>query len=221
MPAAVAPATPPVTARRGRPRKSAQERGESERRAELVRGAARLFRAKSFDGTSTRDIAAAAGMQSGSPFYYFKSKSELLFAVMHVGMEQAQGSQDAVLAALPARAAARVRLRALIRQQLEVVLGEGSDFIPVMLYEWRALTPEQRAQVSAQKDRYEAAWMPVLRSLQRAGQLRARPAVARLFIFGALNWTAQWFNPRGPLSLEQLTEQALALFVHDPDSTKP
>ena len=207
-----ATATPPP-ARRGRPRKSAQERDESERRAELVRGAARLFRAKSFAATSTRDIAAAAGMQSGSPFYYFKSKSELLFAVMQGGMVQAQASQDAALQALGKRASARERLRALIRQHFEVLLGSGSDFIPVMLYEWRSLTAEQREQVAAQKDHYEAAWMPVLRSLHRAGQLKARPAVARLFIFGALNWTAQWFNPRGPMMLDALTEQAMRLFM--------
>lgn len=200
-------------ARRGRPRKTRAERDESRRRSELVREAARLFRARSFAGTSTRDIAAAAGMQSGSPFYYFSSKSELLFVVMRDGMVQAQGRQDAALATLGARAPARARLRVLIRQHFEVLLGEGSDFIPVMLYEWRWLTPEQSAQVSAQKDCYEAAWMPVLRSLQRAGHLKAQPSVARLFIFGALNWTAQWFNPQGALSLDDLTEQALGLFT--------
>ncbi len=210
-PAALAEAPPP--ARRGRPRKSEQERDESQRRADLVRAAARLFRTQGFAATSTRDIAAAAGMQSGSPFYYFESKSALLFAVMQGGMAPAQASQDAALQALPARAPARERLRALIRQHYEVLLGEGSDFIPVMLYEWRSLTPEQRALVSAQKDAYEAAWMPPLNALHCTGHLQARPAVARLFIFGALNWTVQWFDPTGPRTLDDLTEQALGLFV--------
>ena len=68
-------ATPPV--RRGRPRKTVQEREESERRAELLQAAARLFRSQGYDATSTRDIATAAGMQSGSPFYYFESKSAM------------------------------------------------------------------------------------------------------------------------------------------------
>ena len=213
MPSAVALVPVPPPARRGRPRKSAEERDESQRRAELVRAAAHLFRTQGFAASSTRDIAAAAGMQSGSPFYYFESKSALLFAVMQGGMAQAQASQDAALQALPARALARERLRALIRQHYEVLLGEGSDFIPVMLYEWRSLTPEQRALVSAQKDAYEAAWMPPLNALHRTGHLHARPAVARLFIFGALNWTVQWFDPAGPRTLDDLTEQALGLFV--------
>ena len=67
-------------------------------------------------------------------------------------MAQAQASQDAALHALGKRAPARERLRALIRQHFEVLLGSGSDFIPVMLYEWRSLTPEQREVVAAQKD---------------------------------------------------------------------
>ena len=37
--------------------------------------AARLFLVKGYAATTTRDIAAAVGMHSGSPFYYFKSKS--------------------------------------------------------------------------------------------------------------------------------------------------
>ena len=209
----VALAETPPPMRRGRPRKSAEERDESQRRADLVRAAAQLFRAKGFDATSTRDIAAATGMQSGSPFYYFESKSALLLAVMVDGMAQAQAHQDAALKALPARASARDRLRALIRQHFEVLLGAGSDFIPVMLYEWRSLTAEQREQVATQKDSYEAAWMPSLNALHRTGHLQARPAVARLFIFGALNWTVQWFDPAGPRSLDDLTEQALCLFV--------
>src|SRR6478735_109558 len=42
---------------------------ESNRREELLRVSAKLFREKGFHGTSIRDISAAAGMHSGSPFY--------------------------------------------------------------------------------------------------------------------------------------------------------
>ena len=152
MSLAAAPLSLP--ARRGRPRKSAEERDESLRRAELVRAAARLFRAKGFDATSTRDIAGAAGMHSGSPFYYFDSKSALLYAVMCDGMAQAGRSQAPALRALGPRAGARARLGALIRHHFEVLLGPDSDFIPVMLYEWRSLTPAQRECIASQKAAY-------------------------------------------------------------------
>ena len=142
---------------------------------------------------------------------------------MQGGMAEATKSQAAALRALGPRPTARARLQALIRQHFEVLVGPDSDFIPVMLYEWRSLTPEQRQRIGTQKDAYEAVWMPVLSSLRRAGALTARPEVARLFIFGALNWTAQWFKPDGALTLDALTEQAMRLFVHEtpPRAKKP
>ena len=77
-----ADAQSPPRVRRGRPPKTAAERDEGNRRQDLIAAAARLFRTKGFDGTSTRDIAAAADMQSGSPFYFFQNKQAMLHAVM-------------------------------------------------------------------------------------------------------------------------------------------
>lgn len=207
--AADAPARRP----RGRPRKSAEHADEGNRRHELMEHAARLFLVKGYTATTTRDIAAAMGMHSGSPFYYFKSKSALLYAVMHEGMEGALASQQQALARLAPQADAHARLRALIRHHFDILLGPGSGFIPVMLYEWRSLTAAQKKGVSQVKDTYEAAWMPVLEALADKGALRAEPTVARLFIFGALNWSVQWFRVRGSHSLERLTDEALQLFA--------
>ena len=60
--------------------------GHDNRRGDLVRAAAQLFRQKGFEGTTIRDIAGAVGMRSGSPFYHFASKHELLLAVMEEGL---------------------------------------------------------------------------------------------------------------------------------------
>jgi AcrR family transcriptional regulator len=200
-------------ARRGRPPKTAAERDEGNRRQALIRAAARLFRVKGFDGASTRDIAAAAQMQSGSPFYFFHSKQDLLHAVMEEGMTRATQMQTQALAALGERAPAHDKLRTLVRNHFEVLLGAGNDFIPVMLYEWRSLDDAQRKDLTAHKDAYETVWMPALRALRRAGTLKAQPEVARLFIFGALHWSVQWFSGHGKLTLDQLTAQAMLLFT--------
>ncbi|WP_298214202.1 TetR/AcrR family transcriptional regulator [Acidovorax sp.] len=203
---------------RGRPRKTAEELDDGNRRRELMDTAARLFLTQGFAATSTRDIAAAVGMHSGSPFYHFESKSALLFAVMNEGMTTAAQSQQQALDALAAsnpKATARERLRVLIRHHFEVLLGPRSGFIPVMLYEWRSLTLAQRKSIARVKDAYEIAWMPTLEALARKKVLQADPGVARLFIFGALNWAVQWFTPKKGKSLDELTEEALALFIHE------
>jgi AcrR family transcriptional regulator len=199
---------------RGRPRKTVDERDDGNRRRELLRTAAKLFRRQGFDATSTRDIAAAAGMQSGSPFYHFKSKQALLYAVMEEGMRSAiERQREAMAHALAATPDLSAQLRLLVRHHFDILLGPGSDFIPVMLYEARAITPRQRALVAELQSEYEAPWTPVLQALHAAGRLRADVKLARLLIFGALNWSAQWYDRRKGATLDGLTDAALALFI--------
>ncbi|MBK5204681.1 MAG: TetR family transcriptional regulator [Polaromonas sp.] len=202
---------------RGRPRKTADERDEGNRRLELVKAAAKLFRQKGFAATSTRDIAAAVGMHSGSPFYHFKSKAALLYAVMDEGMRSAIARQAAALqdAAQSAPDAAAL-LRVLIRNHFDVLLGPGSDFIPVMLYESRSLTARQHASLAKLQGDYEMLWAPVLDALSQKGQIQGPVKLARLLISGALNWSVQWFDASQDASLDDLADAAMALFVQAP-----
>jgi AcrR family transcriptional regulator len=199
---------------RGRPRKTADELEDGNRRRELLNSAAKLFRRKGFHATSTRDIAAAAGMQSGSPFYHFASKDALLFAVMEEGMRTAIDRQRQALEAVGFRVTPTQRLGVLVRNHFDVLLGPGSDFIPVMLYEARSLNARQRRAVADLQSEYETAWTPVLEALRAGGKLRADVKLARLLIFGALNWSAQWYDRRKGASLDELTAASLALFIH-------
>lgn len=190
-----------------------QGAASTDRREELIHKAAHLFRAKGFKGTTTRDIAAAAGMQSGSPFYYFDSKGALLGAVMQTGMAIATANQDRALAAMAPDATPCEQLRVLVDAHLQVLFGTGRDFMSIMVYEWPWLTSGQRQAVAKQKDHYEVAWMPALARLYETGRLRSRPEVARFFIFGALNWTLHWFNADGELTVDDLVAEAMKLFV--------
>ncbi|MFS2035136.1 TetR/AcrR family transcriptional regulator [Polaromonas sp. CT11-55] len=206
---------------RGRPRKTLDERDDGNRRLELITAAARLFRQKGFDATSTRDIAAAVGMHSGSPFYHFKSKGALLHAVMEEGMRSAIQRQATALQPAKPVPDATAQLRLLIRNHFDVLLGPGSDFIPVMLYESRSITARQRALLAKLQSDYEAVWEPVLEALAKAGQLKGPVKLARLLMFGALNWSVQWFDAKKSATLDDLTDAAMALFIHVPARGKP
>ena len=213
----IQPATLPVPKRpRGRPRKTEGERDDGNRRHALLSAAARLFRRQGFAATSTRDIAAAVGMHSGSPFYHFKSKSALLCTVMEEGMQAAIARQKAALQAVPpSPEPALAQLRQLIRAHFDTLHGRGNDFVPVMLYEHRSLTNLQRVSLSKLQHEYEAAWTPVLEALHASGRLRAPVKLSRLLILGALSWSVQWFSPRKGASLDELTDAAMALFLKE------
>lgn len=184
---------------------------DGNRRAELVRVSARLFRERGFDGTTIRDIADAVGMRSGSPFYHFKSKQEILAAVMEEGLVAGLPAAEAIAGgALPPRA----KFRAMVRAHLETVLGDGHDFIPVLLYDWRALSPELQAGVQALKERYDRLWDQVLVELKQAGLIRSDSTVARFLLLGALNFCVLWYKPGQGAGLDHVTDEAVRLFLN-------
>lgn len=182
---------------------------DTNRRDELLRAAARLFVEKGFEATTTRDIATAVGMRSGSPFYHFRSKQELLKAVMIEGLEAgyrrlqdaSAGIEDPVL-----------RLHALVRAHLGSLL-EGNCQAPMLLNESRSLDTSARAEIAAAFDRYQTPWQTTLDELAAEGKIVSAKAPVRLFLFGMLNWTSQWYRRDGELSLDQLSKEAVAMLL--------
>ena len=84
-----------------------------------------------------------------------------------------EGERRADLATL--RGVHLAHTRAIPFENLDVLLGPDSDFIPVMLYEWRSLNAAQREAVVELKNRYEAAWGALLAELHASGHLRGDP----------------------------------------------
>ena len=190
--------------------------GAVNRRADLIRVAARLFREKGFDATTVRDIAHAVGMRSGSPFYHFANKHELLMAVMEEGLRL--GLDRTRLALADTTMSSTERFRKLVRTHYGILHDTGSDFIPVMLYDWRSLPAQYKRRIIELKDRYDAIWQHTLDELHAQGRLRADAKLARLMILGAINFSATWYRARPRsgkrVDLDELAAQTVALVLH-------
>lgn len=182
---------------------------ESNRRAELLRAAARLFVRQGFHATTTRDIARETGMRSGSPFYHFVSKQALLKAVMVEGIEN---GLDRLEKALAGAETDEARLRCLIRTHLDILLDAESP-APMMINDWRALDDADSAEVAAAFDRYQAPWQTVMSALASRGLLGSGVPTARLLLIGMLNWLPQWYRSDGPCDLDEITETAFAMLL--------
>lgn len=185
-------------------------REEGSRRSSLLSAAARLFREKGFEATTVRDIAGAVGMGSGSPFCHFRSKQHILGCIVQEGMAAALASVETLMAQHLSPAE---RFRSLMRLHISTLHHPDNDFVAVMLYEWRALSADNRQQLVVLMDRYESAWHECLYGLQQAGQLHGNLPLIRQMILGATNWSLRWFKPDGPLSTDELGEAVANLFL--------
>jgi len=65
-------------------------RSAAETRAEIRRVALELFTEKGFDATTTRDIAAALGMNQSSLYYHFAGKDEIVRSLMETRQHDAE-----------------------------------------------------------------------------------------------------------------------------------
>lgn len=181
-------------------------------RGKLLQTAAHLFRSKGYERTTVRDLAGAVGIQSGSIFHHFKSKDEILRSVME---ETILYNTALMRAALVDAEGVRERLLALIRCELQSIMGGTGEAMAVLVYEWRSLSPEGQTYILGLRDIYEEMWLQVLDEARVAGYSSADPFILRRFLTGALSWSITWFRPEGSITLEQLAEQALLLVMRD------
>jgi AcrR family transcriptional regulator len=94
-----------------------RERNKQEKRRRILAAAGRLFRRKGFAGTTTQEIATAAGIAAGTLFLYARSKEDLLLLVFMDEMQE-----------VIARAFAAVPLGAPLVDQLMHVFGVLADY---------------------------------------------------------------------------------------------
>lgn len=179
-------------------------------RGRLLSAAAHLFRDKGFDRTTVRDIAAAVGIQSGSIFHHFKTKEDILYAVME---EVIQFNTARLQQVVACEATAEGRLRALIRAELQFIVGDTAEAMTVMVTEWRCLNEDKQRKALALRSIYEQLWLDTLGELQQQEATKTDPFILRRLLTGMTGWVRNWFDHDGPLTLDDLAEIILARVI--------
>jgi len=174
------------------------------RKDTILATAASQFRRRGYERTSVREIAQALGMTSGSLFYHFATKEELLVAIMEEGVRDIMQS---VRDGLVGEARLPERLLSMVRSHLKALLGTRLDAMTVLLYEWRSLSPTAQARVMALRDAYDALWLAPISEAAALGLVDPDVVLVRQTVLGALNWTAQWYRPGGRLDVDALAQR--------------
>ncbi len=179
-------------------------------RGRLLRSAAHLFKTKGYDRTTVRDLAKLVGIQSGSIFHHFKTKEHILLAVMR---EVIRFNTDRMIRQVEAAHTTRDKVLALVRSELQSILGETSEAMTALVFEWRALSPESQHEILGLRQTYEHIWLSVLDAAKEEGLTVLDSFILRRLLTGALSWTINWYRDDGQISIDQLAEQALTLAI--------
>jgi len=182
----------------------------AQRRLEILRRAAQVFRAKGFHGAGMREIAEGLGVAPGALYYYFPSKNDLLYGCQTIALDRLIEGARAIARE---EAPAAERLRRLIGHHLDVildVLGGSAAHL-----EFAALPREQRQEIGKRRDAYERVLRRVIRDGAKDGTLRpVDEKTTALALLGALNWTVVWWRPEGRQTPEALGATYADLILH-------
>lgn len=188
----------------------ARLRSDHVRKHELRVAAAKLFLTVGYDRATVRDIARMVGLQSGSIFYHYKTKEEILVDVMSEGLRLVT---EATHQSLSGAATPLEKLRALFIGHLRALHDPNNSEIAVVLSEWRQLSPRSRRLVVKLRDTVDETWNEVLREASAQELVQGDLRILRLAMLGSINWSLQWYDRRGKLTIEELGSRLLDTFI--------
>jgi AcrR family transcriptional regulator len=169
-------------------------RRAEQRRVDILRAAARVFRSRGVAAAGMRDIAIAADLSPANLYHYFAGKEEILFFCQDRTLDRLLA---AVRVAQSARGPLTPRLQALATAHVRCIVDEVEG--SAAHFEVDALPGALRRRIVAKRDRYERAVRAlVARGISRGELATTDATIATRAFLGALNWTAQWFRPDGP-----------------------
>lgn len=98
-------------------KKSRHQVKTESRQQDILNAALKVFSAKGFSGSTTKEIAAAAGVAEGTIFRYFKTKKDILFSL--IGPYVVQSLADTIDAV--SGETDEVMLTAILKNRLELI----------------------------------------------------------------------------------------------------
>jgi AcrR family transcriptional regulator len=184
-----------------------QEQHDQKRLA-ILGQAAKLFDERGYYGTSLSDIAAALHVTKPTLYYYVKNKEDIVSQIIERAIETVEAHAKTAHAA---GSNALERLRVFARGYVELMNSEyGRCLLTLRRIPASAAT---RARTAAGYRRIDAIGRDLIAAGIRDGSIRECDVrLAAFALYGAINWTPNWFHPGEPLSASEAGDALFDVF---------
>jgi AcrR family transcriptional regulator len=185
-------------------------RRKSGRREEILQIARTLFAEKGFEAASIREIGDAAGILSGSLYYHFATKDDMLDELVRPFVLPLLKQYEVIA---HSDADAPDRLRNMVHFGLQNLVKEP-DLLKIVANDRKFFAKSERFSYveEAWQDIFQI-WYGVLQDGVRQGQFRSdlNLHITLRMIIELLNGTVDWFRPDGRFTIEQVIETQVSL----------
>lgn len=183
----------------------------SSRQTEIIRAAAKVFKAKGYHAATIQDIADEVGLLKGSLYHYVASKEELLYLVVKDPITRVYRKLEKIA---DGKGSAREKIVRAIAVHLEA-FDSHYPHLFVYIREMDSLYARLKDKIAESPKHYERLWHRILREGMKAGELRDDfdVKVVTYAILGAMNWMYKWYEQNGRLSIREVANMYARTFL--------
>lgn len=186
------------------------------RQEEIYQAAAQLFFTKGYHATSMRDIAAAVGVEQAALYYYYPSKSEILYAIMKTSVLDLTKSVDA---ALGGKTDISQKLFGFLTAHMYFFLTRREEV--GLGFELRNLNHDQQVELKQQQREYLERFQRILDQAIAEGIVRpCDTRIATMLLVATTNSVLVWYRPDGPSTPDEIAaisaDLAIKGLLHQP-----
>lgn len=187
------------------------------KREAVLRAACRVFNEKGFQATTLDEVAASLQVSKPTLYYYVKSKDEILFECVRIGLTMLQ---DAIAQVEANGGRAVDKLVAAMYKYGEIVTMDfGMCLIRVGE---EPLPADKRAELRHMKAGIDEMFRKLIADGITEGSVApCDPFLAASTIAGALSWIARWYDPDGPRTARQIVGGVITLVAKGLCSNDP
>ena len=181
-------------------------------REELLSKAAEVFERQGFAQTRIEDIASALDLKRSALYYYFKTKNDVLRALVEDFCEiKAQEHEQSLIGHT---GTASDKLRTLLAISIRT-RTEGGSRVRALDTVWTEMPEDIRAMFDNARRRILALHIAVIKDGMESGEFRqVDPRLAALAVLGIVNWTSWWYAPNGRDTIEALQDQLVSVAIN-------
>jgi AcrR family transcriptional regulator len=177
--------------------------------ATVLRRAIEVFNRQGYEATSVGDLARELGLSKSAIYHHVPGKEALLESALDEALDGLTAVIDHATEAEP-DLSAHDRLRSAVRQSVAVLV----EHLPAvtLLLRVRGNSPIEQSAL-ARRRAIDERLAGLVRAAVAEGSLRSdiAPEVISRLLFGTVNSLVEWYDPDGPVSVEELSASLVAL----------
>jgi len=183
----------------------------ADRKEQIIEKAIILFYTNGYDNTSIRELAKATGLSVAGLYYFFKDKEEILFTIL---IQSINDLNNTILSAIHEKDDPKNNVKRIIQRLLIHNIKHKEDII-ILNKENDRLNAEQKQKIQQKRADAFNLLKDELLKLEKTGELRTKHLTSAVFmIFSMTTWFVRWYNPNGPLTLEEIAEEMTSIFFN-------